>query len=358
MKTTTTTEPDIFLNSSTVCCISDIHVGVHQNSNQWHNITLEWANWLASELAQKNVTDIVISGDFFHYRDEIAVNTIQLATEVLTAWRNFNIVMLVGNHDAYYKDRSDVNSLSILSGWDNITVIDKPVSATLFGKTVMFCPWGVSLNDISKSDIMFGHFEISSFKQNGYKVCTTGFKASDLLEKSSLIISGHFHLRDERQYKDGRVLYLGNPFQMDFGDLESKKGYYLLDFNTLQYEFTENTISPRHKKIHLSELVKVGKLDKKAKKEFNNNFVKFIIDKNISPDDVDTVLKKFTTLNSISINVDYAANFDKYKMDEGATYDFSGIDVVTAIDEFINLMDIDNKKEVIEYTIDLYRKCK
>ena len=45
-------------------------------------------------------------------------------------------------------------------------------------------------------------------------------------------------------------------------------------------------------------------------------------------------------------------------MDEGATYDFSGIDVVTAIDEFINLMDIDNKKEVIEYTIDLYRKCR
>ena len=204
---------------------------------------------------------------------------------------------------------------------------------------------------------MFGHFEISSFKQNGYKICTTGFKASDLLKKSKLIISGHFHLRDEREYKDGRVLYLGNPFQMDFGDMESKKGYYLLDFNTLEYEFTENNASPQHKKIYLSELVKVGKLNRKVKKEFDNNFVKFIIDKNISPDEVDIILRKFAALNPISVTVDYAVNFDKYKLDESNIYDFSGIDVVTAIEEFINLIDIENKKEVIDYTTSLYKSC-
>lgn len=358
MKTTTTTEPDIFLNKSTVCCISDIHIGVHQNSNQWHNITLDWATWLASELKKESIVDIIISGDFFHYRDEIAVNTIQLATAVLDTWKDFNIIMLVGNHDAYYKDRSDVNSLSILSGWDNITVLDTPTSATLFGNKVTFCPWGTSLDQIPRSDILFGHFEISSFKQNGYKICTDGFKAKDLLSKSKLIVSGHFHLRDERQYENGTVLYLGNPFQMDFGDLESKKGYYLLDLNTLTYEFNENTISPQHKKVNLSELVKIGKINNKVKKQFDNNFIKFIIDKNICPDDVDVVLKKFATLNSISINVDYAANFDKYKLDESATYDFSGIDVTTAINEFINLMDIDNKKEITDYTISLYRKCR
>ena len=64
---------DIFLNNPRVCCISDIHIGVHQNSNQWHEITIEWANWLAEELRSKDITDIIISGDFFHYRDEIAV---------------------------------------------------------------------------------------------------------------------------------------------------------------------------------------------------------------------------------------------------------------------------------------------
>ena len=67
---------EVFLSDTKVCCISDVHIGIHQNSNQWHEITLNWAQWLRAELQQKGIHDIIISGDFFHYRDEIAVNTI------------------------------------------------------------------------------------------------------------------------------------------------------------------------------------------------------------------------------------------------------------------------------------------
>ena len=348
---------DIFLNNPRVCCISDIHIGVHQNSNQWHEITIEWANWLAEELRSKDITDIIISGDFFHYRDEIAVNTIHFVTNVLNAWKDFNIVMLVGNHDAYYKDRSDVNSLSILDGWKNITIISEPEQALLFGKKAMFCPWGTEDKEIKKSDVIFGHFEIQNFKQTSFKVCSNGMQSGSLLNKSNLIISGHFHIRDERTYDNGTILYLGNPYQMDFGDVDSIKGYYILDFNTMKYEFTENTISPCHKRINLSDLVKIGSLTKEVRQEFKNNFIKFIIDKNISPDEVDIILRKFAALNPISVTVDYAVNFDKYKLDESNIYDFSGIDVVTAIEEFINLIDIENKKEVIDYTTSLYKRC-
>ena len=348
---------NLFLNNSKVCCISDVHIGVHQNSSLWHDITLKWAQWLADDLRSKDVNDIIISGDFFHYRDEIAVNTMHFVTNVLSLWKDFNIIMLVGNHDAYYKDRSDVNSLAILDGWSNITVISELTSATLFGKNIVFCPWGVPADKIPSCDLMFGHFEIQNFKQTSFKVCSGGVRASELLDKSSLIISGHFHIRDERQYDNGTILYLGNPYQMDFGDVGSIKGYYILDFNTLKYEFTENTLSPRHHKIHLSELAKIGCIDDNIRSQFNNNFIKFIIDKNISPDEVDIVLKRFAALNPVAVNVDYAVNFDKYKLDESNIYDFSGIDVVTAIEEFINLIDIDNKKEVIKYTTSLYRRC-
>jgi DNA repair exonuclease SbcCD nuclease subunit len=345
------------IKHSQICCISDIHVGVHQNSNQWHDITLNWATWLREELRAKNIKDIVISGDFFHYRDEIAVNTIHFATQVLSLWKDFNIIMVVGNHDAYYKDRCDVNSLSILDGWSNITVISALTTSDIFGKTVTFCPWGCDIDDMPKSDVVFGHFEIQNFKQNSFKICSTGIRSADLLQKCGLIISGHFHIRDERIYDAGRILYLGNPFQMDFGDIDSDKGYYILDFNTLQYEFTENTLSPRHKKIYLSELVRQGTITEKVKQEFSNNFIKFIVDKNVSPDEIDIILQKFYTLNPLSINVDYAANFNKYKLDESIIHDFSGIDVEVAIKEFVNLIDMKNKKEVIDYTIDLYRKC-
>ena len=351
------TDPDIFLKSQKVCCISDIHIGVHQNSDLWHGITMKWASWLADELTKQGIEDIIISGDFFHYRDEIAVNTLDFVNDLLKLWDKFNIVMLVGNHDAYYKDKSDVNSLAILSGRSNITVIEDVTTASLFGKSVTFCPWGTKLQDMPVSDLIFGHFEISSFNQNVAKICSSGMNASSLLEKAPLIISGHFHLRDERVYDKGRILYLGNPYQMDFGDTDNIKGYYILDLADLSYTFNRNTISPVHKKVSLSELVKIGSLTPAVKKQFKHNFIKFSIDKHISPDEVDVVLGKLSSLRPVNIAVDYAINFNKYKVDDDTIKDFSGVDVSIAIDEFVNMMDIEHKEEVSKYTIELYKKC-
>ena len=123
-----------------ICCVSDIHVGVHQNSSMWHKITIDWAMWLKRELKSKGIKDIMISGDFFHYRDEISVNTIHVASMVLDIWKDFNVVMLVGNHDAYYKERSDVNSLSLFKGRNNITVYDTVVQENVYNTNLTFAP--------------------------------------------------------------------------------------------------------------------------------------------------------------------------------------------------------------------------
>ena len=350
-------QPEIFLNKCRVGIVSDIHIGVHQNSAVWHKITLDWAKWLKESFVSRDIKDIIICGDLFHYRDEIAVNTIHLVADILNLWKDFNIIMIVGNHDAYYRDRPDINSLSILKGYPNITVISSLHETDLFGKKAAFCPWGVKLSDIPRSDIVFGHFEIESFKYNHFKVCHEGFKSDELLKKSNLIVSGHFHLREERDYANGRLLYVGNPFQMDFGDVESTKGYYILDFTDLSYEFFENKLSPKHIKVSLTDLLTTGKITNTHKKMFANNFVKFYIDKQITSDEIDILIKKLFTLNPLSINVDHSTSFN-YGIEDDADHDFSGVDIPTAIKDFIDLMDMEDKNEVLDYTLDLYRRCK
>ncbi len=342
----------IQLTHPRVCLVSDIHIGVHQNAQLWHNIALDWAKWLDSQLKEQGIRDIVICGDLFHYRDEIAVNTIHVVTQILKVWSDYNIVMLVGNHDAYYKDRSDINSLSILSGWPNITVVSSITKADLFGKQAVFCPWGTSLSEIGPCNIIFGHFEIESFKLNKFKVCDHGFRSSDLLKKSRLIISGHFHHREEREYSNGKIVYLGNPFQMDFGDVDSSKGYHIMDFSDLSYKFIENNLSPKHYKMRLSEMLEQKSIDKE---KIEGNFVKFYVDKQITTDDIDALLSTLFKLKPISLNVDYSMAF-KHGVEDDSSYDFSGVDISTAIQEFINLMDIDNKEEVSKHTLELYRK--
>jgi len=43
------------LKNSKVCCFSDLHLGVHQNSSQWHDIAIEFGKWLKKKLKEQEL---------------------------------------------------------------------------------------------------------------------------------------------------------------------------------------------------------------------------------------------------------------------------------------------------------------
>jgi DNA repair exonuclease SbcCD nuclease subunit len=341
---------------SKICCISDIHLGVHQNSANWHKILLDWTRWLNTELKSHGIQDIMISGDLFHSRNEIAVNSLHVATEFLQILQDYNIVMITGNHDCYYKDNSLINSLSILKGWSNITVLDTPYDDIFFGTHIQFAPWGTQIKDITKCDLIFGHFELIDFKMNNFKVCDHGDDPTSLLQKARKIITGHFHLREHRKYSEGEVIYLGNPYQMDFGDAGSTKGWYELDIQTLKTVFHENTISPKHIKLPISRLITYDPGNSQLTNLIKDNIVKLVVDKNVESDDLDILTTYINSLKPYIYNVDYDINYNKFTVDE-LDYQYSGVDYETAITDFVEMLQINNKKEVIDYTINLYKSC-
>lgn len=343
-----------------VAIFSDLHLGVHQNSTFWLDISVEWVKWFKEELSKNEITDIIFCGDLFHYRDEVSLITLDVAQKILQSLADYNIYMITGNHDCYYKDNSEVNSLTLFKGWKNITVFDelKVINNLVKGKQFTFCPWGTKLEDIPESDIVFGHFELQNFRMNAHKLCEDGDDPHKLTDKSPLIISGHFHLRDEKKINDSTILYVGNPFEMDFGDTQQKKGLYILDLETSKYEFIENTFTPKHIPIYLSRLIKLKDVDKNFESILPNNIVKLIIDKNISSDHLDALVSKMSSYKSNDLQVDYDVNYTKIKMRDDSSVDLSGVDINKAIEEFVEMLDINNKKEVIEYTINLYNRAK
>ena len=141
---------------------------------------------------------------------------------------------------------------------------------------------------------------------------------------------------------------------MDFGDAGSTKGYYILDLNTLNYTFHENANSPKHLKISLSDV-----LNKKSLKECDtaNNIIKIVIDKKVDADNIDSLIEKFAKTKPFSLSVDYSLINLNPTTSEDNTYDLSGVDIQKAIEEFINLLDIETKKETVEYCLDIYKKA-
>lgn len=342
-----------------VAIFSDLHLGVHQNSPFWIETSIKWAKWFVEDLKKKNITDVIFCGDFFHYRDEISLVSLDAANTILNIFNDIKMHMIPGNHDCYYKQTSEINSLSIFKGRNNKLVYDKLTVMELpNGKQFVFCPWGTKLEDIPKADTVFGHFELLNFNMNIHKICDVGDDINILTPKTSLVFSGHFHLRDEKKIDNTNVVYVGNPFQTDFNDAYQNKGYYILDTDTLNYEVVFYPDNIQHIKIFLSKLIKLTDLDKELRLIVPNNIIKLIIDKNISTDHLDIIIAKFNNFKPNEITVDYDINFNKLKTKEQGDVDLSGVDIPQAIEEFINLLEIKNKKEVVEYTINLYNRSK
>ncbi len=342
-------------NSNKIACISDIHLGVHQNSQTWHRIAIDFAKWFDQELKLRGIKDIIIAGDIFHNRHEIGVNTIHCAYEFFNILKKYNIIAITGNHDCYYKDKSDVNSISILNGYKNVTIYNELQTHNINEKVFAFCPWGVEINKVPPCDVLIGHFEIQNFKMNAYKVCDHGIESEDLLDKAKLIISGHFHCRDHRKYTNNRsILYLGSPHELDFGDRDQIKGFTILDTNDLSVELIENNVTPKHKKIKISDLLDNKINLENISSELQNNFVSLCIDRNVNEQILNVVLSKFNQYNPKHIRTDFNI-FESVQLSATELNEVS-IDIDTALHEFVNLLDTAvSKKDILDKCIELYK---
>ena len=334
---------------------TDLHIGVHQNSEKWHDVTLHWAKWFTKELKSRKITKIIFGGDFFHYRDEINVKSLHFADNFLDLFKDFELIMIPGNHDAYYKDNTTVHSLSILNNRDNIKILDKPTVQNIFGKNIGFCPWGVTTKEIPSCDLLVGHFEIQNFNFNSFKVCDGGIESADLLLKSQLIFSGHFHQRQRRKYSNGEIIYAGNPFQMDFNDIKDQKGFYILDFSSkkIKYQFIENNISPIHVKVNISNLKELKPLAKKY--GWSNLAIKVVIDKEIKTNLLDKMIAAINFESPFSLVTDY---LHKFNIGDNITVsnELGDLNVKQCIIEYIESLDIEDKQTIINKTVSLYNK--
>ena len=308
------------------------------------------------DIKHRGITDVIFCGDFFHDRDSVAVNTVQIACDIIKRFGDIRLHLFPGNHDCFYKEKADINSLSIFEGRNNVVVHNSPSRITIGDSCIAtLCPWGTSLNDIEKCDVIFGHFEIQTFKMNTFRVCEEGLSIRKLLEKAPLIFSGHFHFRDERLFEIGRIVYVGNPFQTDLNDANNEKGYYILDADSKQYEFISNEVSPLIHRIKLSTLCMEETDIVDIHSMVRGNIITFVIDENLTNEDNDFLVSKISSFEPLQIffETEVPSNIK-----EEANAAFEGVDIGTAIIEFIDIMNPNYKADVQSYALDLYRKFK
>ena len=186
-------------------------------------------------------------GDAFDNRKNIDYWSLDWAKDnVYDKFKNLGVKVwqLVGNHDVYYRNTNELNSIdSLLEHYDNIVPISKPGTYDIGDFRAMMLPWICDDNyketcaaiDESDAKIAFGHLELTGFELYPGMVQQGGIDKG-IIEKFDTVFSGHYHTRSN----DGHTFYLGNPYEMYWNDCGDKRGFNIFDTETGEMEFVQN----------------------------------------------------------------------------------------------------------------------
>lgn len=234
---------------SKVAIITDIHFGVRGNSLYF----LERQEKFFYEaffpyLIENNIKLVWILGDIFEDRKLLNVYIMERARQFFKMFENnkIDVICLKGNHDIFYKNTNSISSLDFInSSFKRITVIDDYEIVNVYGKDVAFISWITPekkvecLNWINtiNAPIICGHFEINNFEIIRGVLCSEGLDQS-IFSGFQRVFSGHFHTKMD----NGKIYYLGNPFQTNWGETDIDKGFHVYDVITNELEFIKNPI--------------------------------------------------------------------------------------------------------------------
>ena len=200
-------EPNKIQNNKAkrVWFITDTHLGVRNNSNEWiEQIREYFFDWFFPLVkANYQPGDILLHlGDFFDSRQSINLKVLNLGISVAEEMSNLfpdGVYFIVGNHDIWGKTTNDVNSLKTIKWIPGITIFEEPQSMDFSGKSFYLMPWRKdheaeeqTLESALPHDVLCCHTDIRGLKFNRYSNVEEGSEASKF-KKFGRVYSGHIH---------------------------------------------------------------------------------------------------------------------------------------------------------------------
>jgi len=235
-------------------CFTDIHFGLKVDSIQHNEDCQNFITWFLEEAKKFGADTCIFLGDWHHNRARVNVGTMNYSLHNIERIANAfdKFYFITGNHDLYYRDRRDLNSIEFGRLIDNVTIVSQP----LIEDSVAIIPWlnGEEWKTIRKTKCkyMFGHFELPGFFMNQMvKMPDTGSLHENDFTHPEKVFSGHFH---KRQNND-KIHYIGNAFPHDFADAgDDERGMMFLEWDE-EPTFKAWPDAPRYRRMMLSQLV-------------------------------------------------------------------------------------------------------
>ena len=247
-------------------CFTDIHFGMKSGSRLHNQDCEDFVIWFCEEAKKAGAETCIFLGDWHHNRNTTDVSTMNYTVSNLERLNSTfeKVYFLVGNHDLFYKDKREINSIEYMRLFPNIVPIVEPLTEG----DVTILPWlvGEEWKKVPKikSRYIFGHFELPLFYMNAMvQMPDHGTLQGDHFVNQEYVFSGHFHKRQQK----GNIFYMGNAFPHNYADAwDDERGMMFLEWGGTP-EFKSWPKQPVFRTFKLSQLLEDP--DKKLSENMN-----------------------------------------------------------------------------------------
>lgn len=285
---------------------TDWHWGLSNDNDRKLGILVKVTQEVNNFIKDNDVKNIIFMGDWTHNRNHNSVKTMNFSYRCLEALaKKTKFYFIVGNHDVFYRNSSDITSANLFKDVKNVTIISKPTECDINGSKCLLCPWFSDMSQYRESsfDMIFGHFDIShqfvmaQYIENHRSKNMTNAELINKIENDALlqnlgideldisaeneidtfmnnkssselignwvnvvkekgtIFAGHIHNRSEFYTNNRKFIFVGSPYQQNLGEKDSVDGFYVLNDDN-KYEFHELTNVPHFIDVDMMEAAK------------------------------------------------------------------------------------------------------
>jgi DNA repair exonuclease SbcCD nuclease subunit len=338
-----------------VAVITDTHWSARKSSRHLHDyFELFYKNIFFPALEEHGVEMVIHMGDAFDNRKSIDFWGLEWTRKVvLDPLKKYEVHMIVGNHDIFLRNSTEINSPSLLlRDYPNIKVYSSPTNTKVGGIDMTFIPWICSENydetvkviKKSKAKIAMGHLELQGFRVNKHLVMEDHGTDPKMFDKFQKVFSGHYHTRSD----NGKIFYLGNPYEMYWTDVNDTRGFHIFDTETLEHTPINNPY-----KLFYNIYYEDTPHQLFDATEYKNKIVKVIVRKKSKPKDFEKFVDKLYSVGVQDLKI--IENFEIQEAEDFQVDDDEN--TITILNRYIDEAEIEFDKNRIKTIFqDLYKQ--
>ena len=339
-----------------VAILTDTHWSARKSSRYLHDyFELFYKNIFFPTLEKEGISTIIHMGDAFDNRKSIDFWGLDWTRRVvLDPMSKYQVHMIVGNHDIFLRNSTEINAPELLlRDYPNIKTYKSPQTIQIDGLNVMMLPWICSENydetlkqiKKSKAKIAMGHLELQGFRVNRSLVMEDHGLDPKIFDKFNKVFSGHYHTRSD----NGKIFYLGNTYEMYWNDVNDTRGFHIFDTETLEHNPVNNPY-----KLFYNIYYEDTPYQLFDATEYANKIVKVIVRKKSKPKDFEKFIDKL-----YSVGVQELKIIENFEIQENEEFEISEDEnTLTILNRYIEESEFELDKNIVKGIFqDLYQKA-